>query len=66
MVSDGHRDIVCGKPKRISRDIEEYGFSDLQGGGRGFESLSAHHCDVARHRRLMSRVIVDVGQFWGW
>ncbi len=31
------------KPKRIARDIEEHGFSDLQGGGRGFETLSAHH-----------------------
>ncbi len=42
MVSDGDRDIVFGKPKRIARDIEEHGSSDLQGGGRGFEPLSAH------------------------
>jgi hypothetical protein len=42
MVSDGHRDIVSDKPKRIARDIEEYAFSGLQGGSRGFEAAAAH------------------------
>ena len=42
VVSDRYRDIVSDKPKRIAWDIEDHGFSDLQGGGRGFEPLSAH------------------------
>jgi hypothetical protein len=42
VVSVGYRDIVSGKPKRIARDTEEHGFSDLQGGGRRFEACSAH------------------------
>jgi integrase len=34
--------------------------------GRGFESRQPDRCDVARHRRLMSRVIVDIRVFGGW
>lgn len=41
MVSDGHRDIVSDKPKRIARDIEEHDFSDLQSRG---SSTAAHAC----------------------
>jgi hypothetical protein len=41
MVSDGHRDIVSDKPKRIARDIEEHDFSDLQGPA---SSTTAHAC----------------------
>ena len=41
-VSERHRVIVFCKPKRIARDIEEHGFSDLHGKGRRFEACSAH------------------------
>jgi hypothetical protein len=56
VLSDGHRDIVFHKPKRTSRDIEEHSFSDLQGGGRGFEPLNAHH---HRQRSLVCDASVD-------